>query len=559
MSVLVLSADRPRSSGWHEWSLLSLLLLPLGGAFADTSRLIHIGKEKQLFLDRHIIEASVGVKAVLNPAQKAPNNPLIQKDRPWEGENIHYGTVFYDEKEEQFRMWYTSYVVYADEEGRPDGKNRRVHYAVSRDGYRWEKPSLGWVEFQGSKENNLLAPENWPNIKGGIFVDPKESDPAKRYKAMAQNPIQDTVPGRAEPRKVASWNLYYSADAFHWTPHPGNPVIRAAGPPKVHPEGESWARRTGYQGYLWGPTVSMGWDPIRGRYVMHMENCQHKRCPLEMRVIGRAESPNLIHWSQPQTIVIPDHLDPPGLQFYNMYAAPYHGLYIAMLWNYRPGDRTPADPLYIWPQFAFSRDGIRWDRRFRDPFIPLSEEPEWDSVTIYAQQPIIRGEEIYIFYNGTNLRDRFLEDIGGPGPMGAIGLAVVRLNRFVFLEDGHSDAPTGMNERALRSIRKRSKARGTESYGQVITRPFRFAGTELQLNMAPGSGPGPSEIRVELLTSDHFRIRGFTFEDSDRMSGDSLALTTTWKGRADVDSIAHSPIRLVFYLKNARLYSFHFQ
>ena len=44
-----------------------------------------------------------GVKRTLNPATKVQNNPVICPDRPWEGNNLHYGCVFYDEVQGLFR------------------------------------------------------------------------------------------------------------------------------------------------------------------------------------------------------------------------------------------------------------------------------------------------------------------------------------------------------------------------------------------------------------------------------------------------------------------------
>ena len=44
-------------------------------------------------------------------------------------------------------MWYTGH----------DKDNRRlVCYAVSRDGVEWKKPNLGLVEYNGSRDNNLV-------------------------------------------------------------------------------------------------------------------------------------------------------------------------------------------------------------------------------------------------------------------------------------------------------------------------------------------------------------------------------------------------------------------
>ncbi len=540
---------------------LLALLLTSGIGPASFAELIEIGSQKQLFLDQYMIESMVYAKQVLNPALKASPNPVIFQDRPWEGNILHYMCVFYDESLGQFRMWYNSYSV-EQETGKAGDEAvketpSRLCYAVSKDGYHWEKPSLGWVDFEGSRENNILKAENCPpGLKGGIFIDRNEKDPAKRYKGMAQTAIEGNVPGQDKTDRILVWNLYYSPDAFNWTAYEGNPVIRPSGVPKVNPQGEPWAKTKGWQGYLWGPSYSLGWDPIRKVYAMFMENSQHKRSPMHMRIIGRAESPDLIHWTEPATIIIPDDLDPPDLQFYSMWATVYEGMYIGMLWNFRPDP-----PLHIWPQLVFSRDGIRFDRRYREPFILNSREPEFDSVAIYAQQPIIHDNTIFIYYHGVNSRMRQIDKIPG-GPKGAMGLATVPLDGFVSIDDSEDIRPgTGLNGQALKPVLEAQKKRGLGRYGEVVTRPFTFTGNRLQINMAQAriwEGAEPCEVRVEILTPDHFRAAGYTFEDADPVTREGLTNIVSWKGKSDLSALTGKPVKLRFYLKNVKLFSFQF-
>ena len=514
---------------------LALLLLWSASASSVSAQLLKIGSNKQLFLDDFLIQQMVNTKRVLNPAVKVRGNPIIKQDRPWEGNNLHYGTVFYDDAKRQFRMWYTSSDVITDDDGQTNTTRPIVCYATSDDGYSWDKPSLGLVRFEGSTANNILAEENWPNIKGGIFVDPNESDPAKRYKALAQVPAVRTVPGRDKPDVTYVWNLYTSPDAFVWTPHPANPIIRPGGVEKIHPEGGKWAKTTGYQSYLWGPTATVGWDPIRQVYAAHMENCQHRRCPLKKRVIGRAESKDLVEWTEPETIIVPDDRDPSGLQFYSMWTTTYEGFYIGMLWNYVRGPE-----LTIWPQFVFSRDGTHYDRRFRQSFIPLGKEPAFDSVTIYAQQPIVHNDDVFIYYHGTNFRDRPLDEVGGSGPIGAIGLAVVPLDGFVSLENSRPDQPEN---------------------SQVVTRSFTFSGDRLQINLRSVVSPDRGDacdVRVEILGPDYFRILGYSLDDADPLTESGIAQTVTWNGSGDVSRLAGKPVRLKFYFKRAKWFSFQF-
>lgn len=432
------------------------------------------------------------------------------------------------------------------EQEKPNSTQPVVCYATSRDGYNWVKPSLGLVKFNGSWENNILKSENWVQAKGGIFVDPNERDLAKRYKVLSQRTRR-----RTENVLECFWNLYTSPDAFNWTPHENNPVIQQGVLPKVRTRGVYGQKirlnasgikqvvnvEEHEQSYLWGPTAFMGWDEIRGCYAVHMENCQHKRCPLGKRVIGRAESTDLLHWTPPQTIIIPDAEDPPNLQFYSMWATTYEGFYIGMLWNFLREER-----LFIWPQFVFSRDGVHYDRRFREPFIPLSPEPHFDSVAIYAQQPILYNDQIFIFYNGMNFRERKLAEVGGPGPTGALGLAVIPLDGFVSL-DSAGDASGG--------------------YGEMVTRPFRFSGNQLRLNMKAMYGKTNSltavcDVKVEILHPDHFPVVGFSFDDADSLTQTGIANQVSWRGNGNLQLLQGEYIKLKFYLKNAKLFAFQF-
>ena len=72
-------------------------------------------------------------------------------------------------------MWYVA------TRGENDG-GRRWCYAISHDGVAWNKPELGLHEFQGSRRNNLISPDEWNG--GGyfnVFKDPRDPDPGRRY------------------------------------------------------------------------------------------------------------------------------------------------------------------------------------------------------------------------------------------------------------------------------------------------------------------------------------------------------------------------------------------
>ncbi|MBI3942553.1 MAG: hypothetical protein HY326_06020, partial [Chloroflexi bacterium] len=377
--------------------------------------------------------------------------------------------------------------------------------ATSRDGFHWEKPHLGLVEFRGSRDNNILPNEY---LMPYWFLDPHEEDPARRYKGLIRTGTTKT-PGM-------TFDLYYSPDSFHWTPYAHNPVINTA--PKVG---------------RWGPTKFMGWDPIRQVYAVHMENCHHRNTPLRKRLIGRAESPDMIHWSEPETIILPDEKDPPDMEFYMLDVTTYAGLYVGLLWNFRTNKATHE------PELIFSRDGIHYERNYRQPFVARGPKGAFDSTSVFTSVPIFHENQILVHYSGRNWRsiDTLVEMEGNGTSM--IGLATLPMDGLIAI-DG---------------------AKGR--FSELVTRSFSFTGNSLFVNVASALqnawGAGPCEVRVEILEPDHEFISGFTFQDADPITATNTAHVATWQGRSDLSALAGRTIKLRFYIKDARLYSFQFR
>ena len=94
----------------------------------------------------------------------------------------------------EYRMWYM---------GQGKDRRRRIMYAVSKDGFNWEKPNLGLVEYNGTKNNNIVeeACGEW------VMYDPEDSDPTKRFKSLRM----------IEGMRIA---VAYSADGFRWREGP---------------------------------------------------------------------------------------------------------------------------------------------------------------------------------------------------------------------------------------------------------------------------------------------------------------------------------------------------
>ena len=450
--------------------------------------LIDIGSRKQLFLDDYLIESMTDAKRGVNPAVKVDHNPVLRAERPWEGNHLAGGKVIYDEAEGLFKMWYTGTNLRVDPERKKGGawgiqllgEDEPVKcLATSEDGIHWERPTLGLVEFQGSKENNILP----PGAMTPTFRDAHETDPSKRYKHL--NWTKDTTAPMVG-------DLYYSPDGFEWTPYEGNPIIDTT--PAIG---------------RWGPTYFMGWDPIGETYAAYVENSHHMRGPMGKRITSLTHHPELV----------------------------------------------------------VSRDGVHFERNYREPFIYRGgRRIDFDHDSVYASDVIVHGDKVLCYYSGTNCRSpEHMIDLGDDATM-AIGLAVSRLDGFVSVDTGKGWIQHDATDEELRTVtgnpHLEQVSQGPRSFGQLVTRSFSFSGSRLHLNTtrAPiAAGPGHGEVRVELLTFNHRKIEGFTFDDADPITESGLDQVVSWRGESDLSRLAGQAIKLRFYVKNAKLYAFQFR
>lgn len=89
--------------------------------------------------------------------------------------------------------------------------------------------------------------------------------------------------------------------------------------------------------------------------------------------------------------------------------------------------------------------------------------------------------------------------------------------------------------------------------GVSLTKPFKLEGKTLQVNVDAQAG----DIRVEILDEDGKSIPGFSGTYAATYQRvDDLRLAPRWKGDPDLASLAGKSVRLLFHLKNAKLYSF---
>lgn len=145
----------------------------------------------------------VGLLEGQNPRRVVPTGPKGAADESW-----GYFTII--RIDGVFHLWVMVYSsTYA---------TQNLAYAHSNDGVHWEKPSLGLVEFNGSKQNNLIE-SPFPLLSAKckdvltdfvVHFDADDPRPERRYK-MALNRIT------AQEHHLC---IGYSADGLRWKPGP---------------------------------------------------------------------------------------------------------------------------------------------------------------------------------------------------------------------------------------------------------------------------------------------------------------------------------------------------
>ena len=373
--------------------------------------------------------------------------------------------------------------------------------------------------------------------------DPVEKDPAKRYKMLFRG-----------PPKLAGFmvNGAYSGDGLHWTFYDDNPII---------PMRSDTAN-------------NVFWDPRIDRYVVitRLFSALGEFEPASgggsdpkaghLRIVGRTESRDFENWTPAQVLLIPDERDRETEgTLHDMQVLQYEDVYFGFLGichNYEtsaPDAQTESEDVEAHGvagqmtvenvELTFSRDGVRWIRAGdRKPFMdfvrPYTQSREWIQIW---QAPVIVGDEIWFYYNGT-------ESVYSPNPLPdgalsgdmsdydiAVGLAKLRLDGFISVE-------------------------ASDEEGTLTTKPFKFKGNRLMINADAGAG----ELAVEILeyrnlyrSIDVTPMDGFTRAECVALKDNDVRHVVAWKHGSELRGLEGKTIKLKFYLRNAKLYSFQFR
>jgi hypothetical protein len=163
-----------------------------------------------------VTEAPVGIRIVAYPAERSLEpHPGIPAAKPWEEGTVSLGHTFYDEEDGLFKTWTTCSAK---------GQSRRC-YLQSRDFENWKRPELGVVEFEGSKNNNLIEADDL----GWIFKDPSSRE--ERWKWVGERNITRHEYEEFQRKRPRDWDPRSDrVDVPQETPvGPGNLILAVRG------------------------------------------------------------------------------------------------------------------------------------------------------------------------------------------------------------------------------------------------------------------------------------------------------------------------------------------
>ncbi len=504
-------------------------LLPAGHLLANKEAdIIDIGSRRELFVDSHLIDQLRGARLQMH--HPIPRGIAIVHDEPWEGTGSGYHSIFHDG--EKYRMYYKAWHLEVTR-GRLNSGRHPLYccYAESKDGIHWSKPALGLYEFNGSRKNNItLAPGPVGSTKvdpghPAVFLDtnPDAAGDAK-YKAIF--------------RSAGKTGLlpFKSRDGLRWKPITPDPILHGLG--------------------AFDSQNLAFWDPTIRKYRCYWRIFTSGTItdkvwkPAGHRAIRTAVSEDMVKWTEVKDLT---YVNSPSEQLYTNQIKPYHRApHILIGLPNRYLDRGPSASMSALPDsenrelrassvkrygyalseslLMVSRDGVhfkRWNEAFLRPGI--QRPGTWQYGAQYIGWHVVETQSS--LPGAPNELSLYATEGYWHGKGSALRRYTLRLDGFVSVNAGAGEG------------------------GELITKPIKFSGTQLSLNLATSVS---GSVRVEIQDLNGKPIPGFSLKDCPEIFGDTHNRTVNWKPGANLGKLSGKPVRLRFVLKDADLYSFKF-
>ncbi len=496
--------------------LFYCVLLPLlltSAAHGDD--VIEIGSRRELFVDQHLIERMDGVRLELH--RPVRREVVFRSDAAWEGNGSAYQSLFRDG--DRFRLYYRGGHHPASRAYRSKKNSwETLCVAESTDGIHWTRPELGIVEFEGSKNNNLVLDEEMVSAIGGspahtsVFRDSNPDCPDdERYKIVIVG------------RKPKGLYLMVSGDGYRFRLKSDQPFTTKG---------------------AFDSQNLMFWDSVHGVYREY-----HRAFDEGVRGIMTAASKTPDRFPKPEWLSFPDAAE--QALYTNQVQPYYRAPHIFMGFPMRYNDRGWSPSMTALPgleerqfrskqsqrygttvtdaAFMTSRDGIsfhRWDEAFIRP--GPAKIDSW----VYGDNFVFWG----MIQTKSHLESA-PDEISLYATEGYWQGDSTSFRRYTLRLDGFVSA--------------RAPFRG----GELVTKPLSFDGSRLEINLSTSAAGG---VRIEVQDAEGKPLPGYTLADCDVQFGDEVDRVVSWNGSDDISSLAGQSIRLRIELKDADLYAFQF-
>ena len=450
----------------------------------------------------HFVDMPLGIELVAQRARKT--EPVLT---PGQAKEIFLfgGTLIHEGG--RYRLWYDCWPQ--EGFGWPNmGMFNHVRYAESDNAVDWTLPSLGIIERDGTKDNNIvLGPSLTPETGyhgGCVFRDPS-APPAERYKAFylglvtpeALEKYRRERPGEIDALSDAQgmWGAV-SPDGLHWTPLPDPLVMQSSDTHNV-----------------------CEYDVELGQYVAYCRTWFFHR-----RSIGRMASGDFRRLPLPEELFWPDASMKPYETWYANAktlvpgTTDYHVMF-PMRWS------LPEDKFDF--HLASSPDNIVWNFVPGGPVCEPGDPGTWDGGVVAPGLGMVElpGDRVGILMAGSPVPHKHPRK----PPLGALAWAWWPRGRLV----------------ALRA----------EVEGAFALWPLTFTGRTAHVNARTAVA---GFVRVEAAGPDGEALPGRSFDDCDAFNGDQLDHVVTWRGESDLGHPDGGPVTLRFRMRSADLYAVEF-